>query len=70
MNGIEVVQYEDLLHDKCIINGHLVNVLYDSSVTHSFISHNCVNHLNLPISLLTYDIIIIVINIIIDNKSM
>jgi len=56
MNGTEVVQSEDLIQGKCIINGHLVNVLYDLGATHSFISHECVKHLKLPISLLPYDL--------------
>ena len=56
MNGTEVVQSEDLIQGKCIINGHLVNVLYDSGATHSFISHEYVKHLKFPISLLPYDL--------------
>jgi len=56
MNGTKAVQSEDLIQGKCIINGHLVNVLYDSGATHSFISHECVKHLKLPISLLPYDL--------------
>jgi len=56
MNGTEAVQSEDLIQGKCILNGHLVNVLYDSSATHSFITHECVKHLKLPVSLLPYDL--------------
>ena len=56
MNGPEAVQSEDLIQGKGIINGHLVNVLYDSGATHSFISHECVKHLKLPVSLLPYDL--------------
>ena len=33
MNGTEAVQSEDLIQGKCIINGHLVNVLYDIGVS-------------------------------------
>jgi len=58
MNDTEAVQSEDLIQGKCIINGHLVNVLYDSGSTHSFISHEYVKHLKLPISLLPYDLIV------------
>jgi len=58
MNGTEVVQSEDLIQGKCIINGHLVNVLYDLGATHSFISHECVKHLKLLVSLLPYDLIV------------
>jgi len=56
MNGTEVVQSEDLIQGKCIINGHLVNVLYDLGATHSFISHECVKHLKLLVSLLPCDL--------------
>jgi len=56
MNGTKVVQSEDLIQGKCIINGHLVNVLYDSGATYSFISHECVKHLKLFVSLLPYDL--------------
>jgi len=58
MNGTEAVQSEDLIQGKCVINGHLVNVLYDSGAIHSFISHDCVKHLKLPTSLLPYDLIV------------
>jgi len=44
MNGTIVVQSGNLIQGKCIINGHLVNVVYDSGATHSFISGECVKH--------------------------
>jgi len=56
MNDTEVVQSQDLIQCKGIINGHLINVLYDSSATHSFLSHECFKHLKLPIALLPYDL--------------
>jgi len=56
MNGTEVVRSQDLIQGKCIINGHLVNVLYDSGATYPFISHNCVKCLKLPIFLLPYNL--------------
>lgn len=58
MNDTNVVQSENLIQGKCIINGHLINVLYDSGATHSFISHDGVKHIKLPIFLLPYDLIV------------
>jgi len=58
MNGTKIVQYEDLIQGKCIINGHLINVRYDSGASHSFISNECIKHLKLPISLLPHDLIV------------
>lgn len=54
----EVVQSEDLIQGKCIIKGHLFNVLYNSGATHSFISNECIKYLKLLISLLAYGLVV------------
>ena len=55
MDVEEDAQSEDLIQGKCEVNGRPLIVLYDSSATHLFISHNCVTTLQLPISKLPYD---------------
>ena len=48
LNAEEVTQSDDLIQGKCEVNNRALTVLYDSSATHSFISHNCVDSLGLP----------------------
>jgi len=50
MSGIETAQNHDLIQGTCFIKGKILNVLYDSGVTHSFISKDSVNDLKFPIS--------------------
>nr|KYP38454.1 hypothetical protein KK1_040312 [Cajanus cajan] len=42
----------------CFINGTPLIVLYDSGATHSFISHACVSKLKLPVSSLSFELIV------------
>ena len=46
MNVEETIEFADLIRGKYIVNGNILTVLYDSSGTHSFISHNCVGSLD------------------------
>jgi len=45
MSGSEVAASDDLIQGKCLIADKLLDVLYDSGATHSFISHACVERL-------------------------
>ena len=56
MNASEAVESEELIRGKCIVKDRLLDVLYDSGATHSFISLDCVKILNLPVSSLPYDL--------------
>ena len=47
MSGSEVAASDDLIQGKCLITDKLLDVLYDSGATHSFISHACVERLGL-----------------------
>nr|KYP34847.1 hypothetical protein KK1_044140 [Cajanus cajan] len=58
MTGTKAVQNNDLIQGKCFIKGKTLNVLYDSGATHSFISNDCVQHLQLPISSLENNLIV------------
>lgn len=42
----------------CLVKGKPLIVLYDSSVTHSFIVYDCVTKLELPISHLSHSLFI------------
>ncbi|XP_027348025.1 uncharacterized protein LOC113859452 [Abrus precatorius] len=58
MKGAETTQSDDLIRGKCFMHGTPLNVLYDSSATHSFISDSCVKQLDLPTSLMKCDILV------------
>nr|KYP69684.1 Transposon Ty3-I Gag-Pol polyprotein [Cajanus cajan] len=58
MTGTEAVQNNDLIQGKCFIKGKNFNVLYDSSVTHSFISNDYVQQLQLSVSSLETNLIV------------
>ncbi|XP_027368330.1 uncharacterized protein LOC113874295 [Abrus precatorius] len=58
MNGSETSKSDDLIRGKCIINDRLCDVLFDSSVTHSFVSMDCVNGIGLPISSVPYNVVV------------
>ena len=47
MSGSEAAASDDLIRGKCLIADKLLDVLYDSGATHSFISHTCVERLGL-----------------------
>ncbi|XP_027362539.1 uncharacterized protein LOC113870138 [Abrus precatorius] len=50
MSGAETSQSEELIRGKCVIKGRLLDVLFDSSATHSFVSVNCVKSLGLYVT--------------------
>nr|KYP33123.1 Gag polyprotein [Cajanus cajan] len=58
LSGAKATQFEDLIQGMCFINGTPLIVLYDSGATHSFISHACVSKLKLPVSSLSFELIV------------
>ncbi|XP_027337061.1 uncharacterized protein LOC113850699 [Abrus precatorius] len=58
MSGAEASQSEELIRGKCIIKGRLLDVLFDSGVTHSFISVDCVKSLNLYVIELPCNVVV------------
>ncbi|XP_027337209.1 uncharacterized protein LOC113850883 [Abrus precatorius] len=50
MSEAEASQSEELIRGKCIIKGRLLDVLFDSSATHSFISVDCMKSLGLYVT--------------------
>src|ERR1044072_4711969 len=51
-------QIGGLIQGECNIAGKLLTTLFDSGATHSFISIKCAERLNLPVSELTFDLIV------------
>ena len=58
MSGSEAAASDDLIRGKCLIADKLLDVLYDSGATHSFISHACVERLGLCATELPYDMVV------------
>nr|KYP38557.1 hypothetical protein KK1_040183 [Cajanus cajan] len=58
MSGTEAAQNNDLIQGTCFIKGKTLNVLYDLGVTHSFISNDCVQHLQLSVTSLETNLIV------------
>ena len=58
MSGSEAAASDNLIQGKCLIADKLLDVLYDSGATHSFISHACVERLGLCATELPYDMVV------------
>ena len=58
MDAEEAAKSEDLIQGAYKVNGKTLTVLCDSGATHSFISCSCVIALQLPISKLSYDLLV------------
>jgi hypothetical protein len=58
IDGEEVQAATELIQGECEISGKLFPVLYDSGATHSFISWECVNSLQLPITCLPFNLVV------------
>ncbi|KAK2428499.1 hypothetical protein QL285_027017 [Trifolium repens] len=58
IDGEEVQTASELIQGECEISGKLFPVLYDSGATHSFISWECVNSLQLPITCLPFNLVV------------
>ncbi|XP_027351230.1 uncharacterized protein LOC113862339 [Abrus precatorius] len=58
MSGAETSKSEELIRGKCIIKYRLLDVLFDSGATYSFISVDCMRCLELPLSELSCDVIV------------
>ncbi|XP_027362459.1 uncharacterized protein LOC113870059 [Abrus precatorius] len=57
MSGVEVSQSEELIRGKCIIKGQLLDVLFDSGATHSFVYVKCVKNLGLHVTELPCNVV-------------
>ena len=56
LSGEVATESEDLIEGKCEVDSTILTVLYDSSATYSFILHDYVHRLGLPISKLPHDL--------------
>ena len=54
----EEAKRSDLIQGECEISGKKLTFLFDSGATHSFISLDCVNHLQLPVFELPFDLMV------------
>ncbi|XP_027903705.1 uncharacterized protein LOC114163598 [Vigna unguiculata] len=58
MTGTEANKSGNLIIGSCVITGRSLCVLYDSGVTHSFVSESIVLELGLPVRELQYDLVV------------
>ena len=58
MSGFETIAFDNLIEGKCYFQNKLLDVLYDSGATHSFISHACIERLALGVSVLPFDVVV------------
>ncbi|XP_027337027.1 uncharacterized protein LOC113850652 [Abrus precatorius] len=58
MSGAEASQSEELIRGKCVIKGRLLDVLFDSCATYSFVSVDCVKSYNLYITKLSCNVMV------------
>jgi len=58
MTGIKADRSGNLIIGSCVIIGRCLHVLYDSGVTHSFVSESIVVELGLPVRELQYDLMV------------
>ncbi|XP_027343096.1 uncharacterized protein LOC113855664 [Abrus precatorius] len=58
MTGSEATKSDDLIRDKCILKDKFVDVLFDSSSTHPFVSLDCISCLKLPVSSLPCTVVV------------
>ncbi|XP_027364546.1 uncharacterized protein LOC113871647 [Abrus precatorius] len=58
MSRAEASQFEELIRGKCIIKGRLLDVLYDSGATHSFVSVECMKSLGLHVTKLSCNVVV------------
>ena len=56
MTGSEASANDGLIQGKSLISGDLLDVLYDSGATHSFVASDCVERLGLCVSVLSYEL--------------
>ncbi|XP_027338052.1 uncharacterized protein LOC113851987 [Abrus precatorius] len=58
MSGEEASHSDAMIQGTCFINENVLGVLYDSGASHSFISEVCVKQINLPVTVLPYELIV------------
>jgi len=59
MAGAEAASSGNLVMGYCVIASKCLCVLYDSGVTHSFVSESCVQELGLSVCELQFDLVVI-----------
>ncbi|XP_027189384.1 uncharacterized protein [Cicer arietinum] len=58
INGEETPSSSELIQGECLIAGRSLNVIYDSGATHSFISLDWVDSLQLTVTTLPFDLVV------------
>ncbi|XP_073223383.1 uncharacterized protein [Cicer arietinum] len=58
INGEETPSSSELIQGECLIAGKSLNVIYDSGATHSFISLDWVDSLQLTVTSLPFDLVV------------
>jgi len=58
VTGAEAAGSGNLIIGSCVIVGRSLHVLFDSGVTHSFVSESRVVKLDLPVKELQYDLVV------------
>ncbi|XP_012575317.1 uncharacterized protein [Cicer arietinum] len=58
INGEETPSSSELIQGECLIAGKSLNVIYDSGATHSFISLDWVDSLQLTVTTLPFDLVV------------
>ncbi|XP_027337193.1 uncharacterized protein LOC113850868 [Abrus precatorius] len=58
MSEVEASQSKELIRGKYVVKGRLLDVLFDSSVMHSFISMECVKCLDLHVTELSCNVVV------------
>lgn len=60
MSSSKVMETNEPIQGKCIMDSRLLDILLDSSAIHSFISNDRVESLKLPKTSLTYEVVVVV----------
>ncbi|XP_027348089.1 uncharacterized protein LOC113859544 [Abrus precatorius] len=58
MSGAEATKSDELIRGKCVINERLLDVLFNSGATHSFISMDYMKYLGLAVSSMPYNVVV------------
>ncbi|RDX80403.1 hypothetical protein CR513_39054, partial [Mucuna pruriens] len=58
LSSVEALKFENLVQGSCFVNRYPFVVLFDCKATHSFISHDCVSKLKLPMFSFKYKLVV------------